>query len=341
MRSKRGAPINGWVNLNKPLGITSADAVNKVKHLLKPQKIGHAGTLDPLATGVLPLALGEGTKCVNLLMDAKKTYEFAVTFGESRTTDDAEGEVAATSDHIPTIEQIQAVLPQFTGEILQLPPIFSALKVAGRRAYDMARAGEEVVLQPRPITIYALELLGFTDALNKELDEVSRLLVGLKHGLKVAAKEAERAERDALKAAKEAAAAERPARREYADRGDRPRPAYKPREGGDERPARREYKSRDGGDAPRPYRARSEGAESKPYERKTYDKPRSDAGEGAPRTYRPRTEKSEAYGEKKPYGDRKPYGDKKAYGDKKPFGDKKPYGDRKPAGGKPFRKPRD
>ena len=179
------------------------------------------------------------------------------------------------------------------------------------------------------------------DALNKELDEVSRLLVGLKHGLKVAAKEAERAERDALKAAKEAAAAERPARREYADRGDRPRPAYKPREGGDERPARREYKSRDGGDAPRPYRARSEGAESKPYERKTYDKPRSDAGEGAPRTYRPRTEKSEAYGEKKPYGDRKPYGDKKAYGDKKPFGDKKPYGDRKPAGGKPFRKPRD
>ena len=169
MRSKRGAPINGWVNLNKPLGITSADAVNKVKHLLKPQKIGHAGTLDPLATGVLPLALGEGTKCVNLLMDAKKTYEFAVTFGESRTTDDAEGEVAATSDHIPTIEQIQAVLPQFTGEILQLPPIFSALKVAGRRAYDMARAGEEVVLQPRPITIYALELLGFTN-LNSPLE---------------------------------------------------------------------------------------------------------------------------------------------------------------------------
>ena len=101
--------INGWINLNKPLGITSADAVNKVNWLLKPQKIGHAGTLDPLATGILPLALGEGTKCINLLMDAKKTYEFAVTFGERRATDDAQGEVVATSAHIPDEAALRAV----------------------------------------------------------------------------------------------------------------------------------------------------------------------------------------------------------------------------------------
>ena len=161
MKSKRGNVINGWINLNKPLGISSAGAVNKAKWLLKPQKIGHAGTLDPLATGVLPLALGEGTKCINLLMDAKKTYEFNVTFGERRSTDDAEGEVVATSSHIPTSEQIQSVLPQFTGEIMQLPPIFSALKVDGQRAYDLARAGEEVVLEKRPVTIHTLEFLGF------------------------------------------------------------------------------------------------------------------------------------------------------------------------------------
>lgn len=157
-------PIHGWINLNKPLGITSAAAVNKVKWLLKPSKIGHAGTLDPLASGVLPLALGEGTKCVNLLMDAKKTYEFAVTFGERRSTEDAEGEVIATSAIIPTEAQILAVLPQFTGEISQMPPIYSALKVDGKRAYDLARAGEEVVLAARQVTIHALEFLGFQPA---------------------------------------------------------------------------------------------------------------------------------------------------------------------------------
>ena len=153
-------PLHGWINLNKPLHITSADAVFQVKRLIHPTKIGHAGTLDPLATGVLPLALGEGTKCVNLLMDAKKTYEFSVTFGERRTTDDAEGEVVATSEHIPTESEIRAILPMFTGEIMQMPPIYSALKIAGKRAYDMARAGEEVVLQARPVTIHSLELIG-------------------------------------------------------------------------------------------------------------------------------------------------------------------------------------
>lgn len=158
--SKQRNPIHGFINLNKPLHITSADAVNKAKWLLKPTKIGHAGTLDPLATGVLPLALGEGTKCINLLMDAKKTYEFSVTFGERRSTDDAEGEVVATSDKIPSEEEIRAILPRFTGVISQIPPIYSALKVDGKRAYDLARAGEEVELKAREVTVYSLEARG-------------------------------------------------------------------------------------------------------------------------------------------------------------------------------------
>lgn len=155
--------FHGFINLNKPLGITSADAVNKAKWLIKPTKIGHAGTLDPLATGVLPLALGEGTKCINLLMDAKKTYEFAVTFGERRSTDDAEGEVVATSTHIPSESEIRAVLSRFTGVISQTPPIYSSLKVDGKRAYDLARAGEEVVLAAREVTIHNLEFLGLEE----------------------------------------------------------------------------------------------------------------------------------------------------------------------------------
>ena len=152
-------PINGWINLNKPLGMSSAQAVGKLKWLLKPTKIGHAGTLDPLATGVLPIALGEGTKCVNLLMNAKKTYEFTVTYGERRSTEDAEGEVIATSAHRPSEQEIRAVLPRFTGSIEQMPPIYSALKVDGKRAYDLARAGEDVLLKPRAVTVYALELV--------------------------------------------------------------------------------------------------------------------------------------------------------------------------------------
>lgn len=165
MQSKRPKnSLHGWINLTKPLGITSADAVNKAKWLIKPTKIGHAGTLDPLATGVLPLALGEGTKCINLLMDAKKTYEFSVTFGERRSTDDAEGQVIATSEKIPTEAEILAILPRFTGDISQTPPIYSALKVAGKRAYDLARAGEAVVLDARPVTVYALEFIKFEGA---------------------------------------------------------------------------------------------------------------------------------------------------------------------------------
>ncbi len=152
--------LHGFINLHKPLGITSADAVNKAKWLIKPTKIGHAGTLDPLASGVLPLALGEGTKCINLLMDAKKTYEFTVTFGERRATDDAEGEVIATSAYMPMETDIRAILPRFTGIISQTPPIYSALKVDGKRAYDLARAGEAVELAAREVTVYSLEFLG-------------------------------------------------------------------------------------------------------------------------------------------------------------------------------------
>lgn len=157
MPTKRS--VNGWITLHKPAGITSAEAVARVKRAIRPEKIGHAGTLDPLATGILPLALGEATKCVPLLMDAKKTYQFSVTFGERRTTDDAEGEVSATSDVVPTPEQIRAMLPRFMGEILQIPPAYSAIKQGGKRAYALARAGQEVALAPRKVTVHALELV--------------------------------------------------------------------------------------------------------------------------------------------------------------------------------------
>lgn len=153
--------INGWVNFYKPIGMSSAQAVNKVKWLLKAKKCGHAGTLDPLATGILPLAFGEATKCINLLVDAKKIYRFRVTFGERRSTDDAEGEVLATSNVIPTEDAIKAILPKFTGEIQQTPPIYSAIKVEGERAYDLARAGEDVQLNARTVSVHSLELKGF------------------------------------------------------------------------------------------------------------------------------------------------------------------------------------
>lgn len=154
--------ITGWLNLYKPIGMTSAAAVNKVKWLTKAKRLGHAGTLDPLATGILPIAFGEGTKCINLLMDAKKTYRFRVTFGERRSTDDAEGVVVATSDHIPTEADIIAILPRFTGDIQQTPPIYSAIKVDGERAYDLARAGEDVQLNARTISVHSIEFKCFT-----------------------------------------------------------------------------------------------------------------------------------------------------------------------------------
>lgn len=156
-RPKRA--ISGWVVLDKPYDMTSTQAVGKIRWLFNAAKAGHAGTLDPLATGILPIALGEATKAVPQVQDGTKIYRFAIQWGQATTTDDAEGEVVATSDVRPDRAALEAVLPGFTGTILQRPPIFSALKVDGERAYDLARAGEKVELEPREITIDALRVI--------------------------------------------------------------------------------------------------------------------------------------------------------------------------------------
>lgn len=164
MKKSNKNPINGWINLDKPLEMTSTQAVGAVKRILRPAKIGHAGTLDPLATGVLPLALGEATKTVPYLQDAHKIYLFTVKFGEETDTCDAEGEVVTTSDKRPSQEEILAALPRFTGVISQVPPAFSAIKINGERAYDLARAGVEVEMKPRQVVIDRLELVEHPDA---------------------------------------------------------------------------------------------------------------------------------------------------------------------------------
>lgn len=151
--------ISGWVVLDKPYDMTSTQAVGKVRWLFGAAKAGHAGTLDPLATGILPIALGEATKAVPQVQDGTKVYRFAIKWGSATTTDDAEGTVVATSDVRPERAALEAVLPQFTGTILQRPPIYSALKIDGERAYDLARAGETVELQPREINVDGIELL--------------------------------------------------------------------------------------------------------------------------------------------------------------------------------------
>lgn len=156
-RQKRD--VSGWLVLDKSYGMTSTQAVGKVRWLFGAKKAGHAGTLDPLATGILPIALGEATKTVPVLQDGRKVYRFTILWGAATTTDDKEGEVVATSEHRPSEAEVLAALPAFTGTILQAPPAFSAIKVDGERAYDLARAGEAVVLEPRPVTIRALRLL--------------------------------------------------------------------------------------------------------------------------------------------------------------------------------------
>jgi tRNA pseudouridine55 synthase len=163
-RRKKGQPIDGWLAVDKPVGMTSTAVVGMVRRLLDAQKVGHGGTLDPLASGILPIAFGEATKTVAYVMDGSKTYTLTVRWGEERTTDDREGEVTETSDVRPTTEQIEAALPAFIGEIQQIPPKFSAVKVAGRRAYDMARKDEVVELAPRPILIKDFTLLESPDA---------------------------------------------------------------------------------------------------------------------------------------------------------------------------------
>lgn len=157
-RKKKGDKIDGWVNLNKPVGMTSTQALAAVKRVLQPQKAGHAGTLDPLASGILPIALGEATKTVPYVQDSIKTYNFEVTWGEQRTTDDAEGSAIKTSDSRPDRVAIEALLPAFHGEVQQTPPQFSAIKVDGARAYDLARDGEEFELKTRIVFIESLEI---------------------------------------------------------------------------------------------------------------------------------------------------------------------------------------
>jgi tRNA pseudouridine55 synthase len=162
-RKKKGDAVHGWVIIDKPSGVTSTQVVGKVKRIFNAQKAGHAGTLDPLATGVLAIALGEATKTVPFAMDAEKVYRFTAHWGEARDTDDTEGKITATSDVRPSRAQIEAVLPRFTGEIEQVPPVYSAIKVGGERSYDLARDGENVVLAPRTIEIHEARLLDMPD----------------------------------------------------------------------------------------------------------------------------------------------------------------------------------
>lgn len=159
-RHKKGDKVDGWVNLNKPVGITSTQAVGKIRRIMNGQKVGHAGTLDPLASGVLPIALGEATKTIPYIQDAHKAYDFTVTWGEQRSTDDAEGDVIASSDVRPTSDAIIGDLPAFIGEIEQIPPKFSAIKIDGQRAYDLARDGKDVEMKSRIVTIETIELIG-------------------------------------------------------------------------------------------------------------------------------------------------------------------------------------
>ena len=169
---KRGQPVHGWVVLDKPLGMTSTQAVGKIRRLFDAEKAGHGGTLDPLATGMLPIALGEATKTVQWAMDGRKVYRFEVTWGAERTTDDLEGEITAHSDLRPTPINIESILTDFQGVILQAPPAFSAIKIDGERAYDLARAGETVEIAERPVTIEKLVLVGCPDD-NHAIFEVS------------------------------------------------------------------------------------------------------------------------------------------------------------------------
>ncbi|MDR3469040.1 MAG: tRNA pseudouridine(55) synthase TruB [Xanthobacteraceae bacterium] len=156
-RDKRD--VHGWIVLDKPIGMTSTQAVAVVKRLFQAKRAGHAGTLDPLASGGLPIALGEATKTVPFVMDGRKRYRFTVCWGEERDTDDVEGRVTATSELRPTAEAVEALLPRFRGVIEQVPPQYSAIKIQGERAYDLARDGEVVELKPRPVEIHELNIV--------------------------------------------------------------------------------------------------------------------------------------------------------------------------------------
>ncbi|MDP1872793.1 tRNA pseudouridine(55) synthase TruB [Phenylobacterium sp.] len=168
-RRRKGEAVSGWICLDKPYDLTSTQAVGRVRRIFNAQKAGHAGTLDPLATGVLPLALGEATKTVAYMVEADKGYRFTIAWGASTTTLDREGEITARSDVRPTPDQVKAVLHEFEGEVMQVPPIYSAIKVDGERAYDLARAGEAVELKARPVMIHGLAVGEAPDADHIEL----------------------------------------------------------------------------------------------------------------------------------------------------------------------------
>ena len=159
MKHNKGNDINGWVVVDKPRGMGSTDVVRKLKFFLKPKKIGHAGTLDPFATGVLPVAMGEATKLLPFVTEGRKEYEFILQFGAETDTDDSDGKILALTDKIPTQSEIEKVITSFKGKIIQVPPIYSAIKINGQRAYDLARKGQEVEIPPREVEIYDLKLL--------------------------------------------------------------------------------------------------------------------------------------------------------------------------------------
>jgi tRNA pseudouridine55 synthase len=163
-RKPKGRPISGWLILDKPVDFGSTEAVSKIKWLFKAQKCGHAGTLDPLASGMLPIALGDATKTVPYVMDGRKIYEFTVSWGEERATDDLEGDVTQSSDQRPSEQQIRDILPGYMGKISQVPPQFSAIKISGERAYDLAREGEAVEIPSREVEVHRLTLLACPDA---------------------------------------------------------------------------------------------------------------------------------------------------------------------------------
>lgn len=169
-RRKKGQAVSGWINLDKPYDLTSTHAVSRIRRLFDAQKAGHAGTLDPLATGILPIALGEATKTVPFLVDARKGYRFTIAWGRTTATYDREGETIASSDVRPTPDEVAAALPQFIGEIDQVPPAYSAIKVDGERAYDLARAGETVELDARKVDIFDLRIVEAPDGDHITLD---------------------------------------------------------------------------------------------------------------------------------------------------------------------------
>lgn len=163
-RKRERRDVHGWLVFDKPTGMTSTHAVAVAKRLFSAKRAGHAGTLDPLASGLLPIALGEATKTVPFVMEGRKVYQFTVRWGEERDTDDAEGRVVATSAARPAADDIRALIPRFSGTIAQVPPRFSAIKVDGERAYDLARDGEVVELEARPVDIHRLDLVAIPDS---------------------------------------------------------------------------------------------------------------------------------------------------------------------------------